>query len=299
VVGVINRHESENNAFVALAAHFKSEGLPVPEVFLYKCSLGAYLEQDLGDTTLLGFLSQERTRTGLELPDTAMSAYMATVAQVTFFQIRAACTLNFDICFPRGASYAQALTRDLRLFVSDFVARLLPAFDCKSLHEDFSALVAFLSQPDDRFFLYGDLQARNVMLCNGVPYFIDFQGGMRGPLHYDVVSLLHQISAKIPEPAQQHLLAHYISCASALTPLDDGEFFRFYPAFVVSRMLQVLGVYGRQGLGAGKEYFSSSIPGALATLHRQLVAGDFPLNLPNLLACTSRLMNAIPNASNV
>lgn len=291
IIGVINGCFQENDAFVALAHHFRHDGLPVPNILLFRPEHGAYLQEDFGDTTLLTFLERERQRTSEEFPSSVMDAYKETVAQLPLFQIRAARTLNFDLCYPKGISYAQALRRDFQVFKSDLVHRLLPTFDTSNLDNDFAELVTFLSQAESEFFMYSDFQARNVMLRNGSPHFIDFQGGKRGPLQYDVASLLHQISARIPEAARHILLQHYIQCIRSLTPISSDRFHRFYPTFVVTRMLQVLGIYGGQGLGAGKEYFSSSIPGALSTLARELEEPDFPLNLSKLLACVHSLRN--------
>jgi aminoglycoside/choline kinase family phosphotransferase len=121
------------------------------------------------------------------------------------------------------------------------------------------------------------------------PYFIDFQSGKRGPLQYDVVSLLYQSSAKIPEAARERLVKHYILSASTYLQIDQEKFYHFFSGFIVARMLQVLGVYGRQGLGAGKPYFINSIPGAVTTLRDELHKKSLPLNLVALRNCVDQL----------
>jgi aminoglycoside/choline kinase family phosphotransferase len=127
------------------------------------------------------------------------------------------------------------------------------------------------------------------MHFKGSPYFIDFQSGRRGPLQYDVVSLLFQSSTKIPESARHDLLQHYIQAASRFAAIDPEQFNRFFSGFIIARMLQVLGVYGRQGLGAGKSYFADSIPAAVATLNTELNRASFPLRLDSLRRCVERL----------
>jgi aminoglycoside/choline kinase family phosphotransferase len=187
------------------------------------------------------------------------------------------------------------LRPDLYLFMTELVERVLPDFDCAQMASDFDALIDFLADAETNFFMYRDFQARNIMIVDGAPYFIDFQGGCRGPLQYDVVSLLYQTSARIPQTERDNLLQSYLEAARQIHPLNVDVFTRFISAFVVYRMLQVLGVYGKQGLGAGKEYFSSSIPGALRTLIYELQRKDFPLSLAKLLACGERLLNAFTN----
>jgi aminoglycoside/choline kinase family phosphotransferase len=129
------------------------------------------------------------------------------------------------------------------------------------------------------------------MITAGAPTFIDFQGGRRGPLQYDVVSLLYQSSAQIPDAARRRLVTYYLTCASQHAAISTEEFCKYYSGFIISRMLQVLGVYGAQGLGAGKEYFRKSIPGAIDTLYKELSSTELPLQLPHLTQCAELLMN--------
>lgn len=131
------------------------------------------------------------------------------------------------------------------------------------------------------------------MLVEGAPYFIDFQSGLKGPLQYDVISLLYQSSAKIPEENRTSLVDAYLQAVASHTPCDREQFFKYYPAFIVSRMLQVLGVYGRQGLGANKEYFAKSIPAALRTLDSELRSPKMGIKLEGLLACAEALLKSI------
>jgi aminoglycoside/choline kinase family phosphotransferase len=173
------------------------------------------------------------------------------------------------------------------------VARLLPEFDITSLTQDFAALIAFLEDADDKFFVYRDFQSRNIMLSNGKTFFIDFQSGRRGPLQYDVASLLYQSSTRIPVESRRKLARHYLTNASSFLTLDEDAFYRFYSGFIVCRMLQVLGVYGRQGLGAGKRYFADSIPAAVETLSQELHGGGLPLSLPKLYGCVERLRDRL------
>jgi aminoglycoside/choline kinase family phosphotransferase len=177
-------------------------------------------------------------------------------------------------------------------FCTELVGRLLPTFNTAELAADFSTLISYLEKAQGGFFLYRDFQSRNILLVNNEPVFIDFQSGLKGPLQYDVISLLFQSSAQIPDGNRQELVQVYLESVARYTSCNRDDFFRYYPAFIISRMLQVLGVYGRQGLGAQKEYFSRSIPGALATLNNQLRSSNLPINLDRLLACSEALLKS-------
>lgn len=293
LVGVVNPIREENDAFVAFARYFSHAGLAVPTIHYYDASRHVYLEQDLGDTTLFDFLQSERSRTGESFPVTVESHYQAALDTLPRFQIECASSFNFSWCYPETDLLPGTFAGDCAAFGTDLVTRLLPEFDITSLTKDFVTLIDFLEGADKQFFVYRDFQSRNIMLVGGKPFFIDFQSGRKGPLQYDVVSLLYQSSAKIPPEFRTKLVERYCSQAATYHSIDRESFHRFYSGFVVCRMLQVLGVYGRQGLSAGKQYFADSIPTALETLSHELQAGGLPVALPQLSACVRRLLERL------
>ena len=292
LVGVINPSRPENDAFVALAKHFKAHQLPVPTIHAYKPDSGVYLEDDLGKITLLDFLITERARTGEAFPKSVEAVYKRVLSFLPRFQIEAATKLDFSLCLGSDNFFSETLRKDMRSFCVDLVHRLLPQFDTTQLEEDFTSLISYLEKARGGFFLYRDFQSRNIMLIDNEPYFIDFQSGLKGPLQYDVISLLYQSSAQIPDGNRDALVEVYLEAVSQYTSCDREEFFRYYPAFIISRMLQVLGVYGRKGLGAHKEYFAKSIPGALTTLHKHLRSKHLAIKLDQLLACSEALLKS-------
>ncbi len=292
LVGVVNPSRAENDAFVALARHFKSKGLPVPTIHAYKPEEGVYLEDDLGEVTLLDFLLSERAKTGEAFPPSVEAMYKRVLSFLPRFQIEAAASLDFSLCLASDNFFSETLRKDMNSFCSELVARLLPSFDTRELEPEFSTLISYLEQAKSDFFLYRDFQSRNIMLVNNEPFFIDFQSGLKGPLQYDVISLLFQSSAQIPDTNREELVRTYLESVSEYHACDREDFFRYYPAFIISRMLQVLGVYGRQGLGAQKEYFAKSIPGALATLNSQLRSPHLTIKLDRLLACSEALLKS-------
>ena len=292
LVGVVNPSRTENDAFVALARHFKSKGLPVPTIHAYKPEEGVYLEDDLGEVTLLDFLLSERAKSGEAFPPSVQAMYKRVLAFLPRFQIEAAASLDFSLCLASDNFFSETLRKDMSNFCSELVSRLLPSFNTADLAPDFSTLISYLATARSEFFLYRDFQSRNIMLVSGEPFFIDFQSGLKGPLQYDVISLLFQSSAQIPDAHRDELVEVYLENVSRYTSCDRNDFFRYYPAFIISRMLQVLGVYGRQGLGAQKEYFAKSIPAALTTLHAQLRSPHLTIKLDRLLACSEALLKS-------
>ena len=293
LIGVINSSRAENDAFVAFATHFKGVGLPVPKIHAYTPDQGLYLEDDLGDTTLLDLLNTERARTGEAFPVPAFKMYQRALEFLPRFQIEAAASFDFSKCLPPNEFFSHTLVHDMQAFSTELVGRILPNVAINGLQRDFASLIEFLSKAEKNYFVYRDFQSRNIMVLEDNLFFIDFQSGLRGPLQYDVASLLYQSSAQIPDEARAELIDTYLDAARRYARCERDEFLQFFPAFVVSRMIQVLGVYGRQGLGAKKDYFAKSIPRALETLHSQLTSDGFPLKLHGLTECSQVLLKAL------
>lgn len=290
MIGVVNPTRRENDAFVFFARYFRSCGLPVPEIYHYEPHYNIYLEEDLGDETLFDLLAKERQACSAEaFPKAAEALYRTSLEYLPRFQIESAAKLDFALCYPEQDLLPGTFAGDCATFSTELVSRLLPNFDISQLTNDFATLIAFLEQAKASYFVYRDFQSRNIMHHSGKPYFIDFQSGRRGPLQYDVVSLLYQSSTKIPQPQREELLKHYVTSAMQYTRIDEENFYRFFGGFIISRMVQVLGVYGRQGLGARKAYFLDSIPAALETLQSELQKPSLPITLHALRACVEEL----------
>jgi aminoglycoside/choline kinase family phosphotransferase len=293
LIGVINPNRRENDAFVAFARYFRSHGLPVPEIVLYQPEENLYLEEDLGDDTLLDVLSRERAHSQEDFPASVESLYKQALEWLPRFQIDTAKEFDFSRCHPERHLLPGTFTGDCTAFATELIRRILPHYDITGLAPDFARLIDFLEKAHASFFVYRDFQSRNIMCNQGGLHFIDFQSGSQGPLQYDVVSLLYQSSATIPREARARLVAHYCQAAACYTTIDIDQFYHFYSSFIVSRMIQVLGVYGRQGLGAGKEYFTRSIPAAVVTLVDELARPDAVLQLSTLHSCAQHLSDAL------
>jgi aminoglycoside/choline kinase family phosphotransferase len=280
-IGVRYDSREENKAFVEFSRHFRQHGLPVPEIYGENLKRGAYLEEDLGDLTLYEFLAGNRS--GANVAPEVVEAYRKVVAILPRFQVKAGRDLNYKVCYPRGRFDRQSITWDLNYFKYYFLRLSGTPFNEQRLENDFRGLTGFLLKAADDYFLYRDFQSRNIMLRNGEPYFLDYQGGRHGALQYDIASLLFDAKADLPPVLRQHLLDAYLDELDKHIALDRDEFLRYYHAFVYVRIMQALGAYGFRGLYERKTHFLQSVPYALANVQWLLNNVELPIKLPELM----------------
>src|SRR5689334_7142770 len=207
-VGVLYGGREENVAFLEFSRHFRKHGLPVPEIYAEDIRNDAYLEQDLGDTTLFEFLSENRN--GDDIAPEVVEAYKKVVAILPRFQVEAGKDLNYKVCYPRASFDRQSISWDLNYFKYYFLRLAGIPFSEQALESDFNRLTKFLLSAGRDYFLYRDYQSRNVMMVGQQPYFLDYQGGRKGALQYDVASLLYDAKADLPPELRQQLLDHYL-----------------------------------------------------------------------------------------
>jgi aminoglycoside/choline kinase family phosphotransferase len=280
-IGVVGPDRAENIAFLEFSKHFRSLGMPVPEIYAQDLSQGAYLEEDLGDTTLFEFLGAHRNA---EIIDPqAIAAYRKVVAMLPRFQVTAGKDLNYKVCYPRSSFDRQSIAWDLNYFKYYFLRLAGVPFNEQDLEHDFTRLTKFLLSADRDYFLYRDFQSRNVMLRNGEPFFLDYQGGRKGALQYDIASLLYDGKADLPPQLRQLLLDHYLDCLGGMISLNRDAFMEHYYAYVYVRILQALGAYGFRGFYERKAHFLQSVPYALKNLRWLAENVKLPIALPALM----------------
>jgi len=287
-IGVLNPDARENRAFLELSRHFGRCGLPVPAIYAEDLDRGAYLEEDLGDTTLFQFLTENRAPGGLS--EETLDLYRKVIELLPRFQIEAGRTLNYAVCYPRSSFDRQSMLWDLNYFKYYFLRLAKIPFSEQALEEDFERLADFLLQAERRFFLYRDFQSRNIMVRDGGPFFIDYQGGRRGALQYDVASLLFDAKADLPLEVRDELVERYLAAASRLEPMDRDAFLTYYPGFVHIRIMQAMGAYGLRGFYERKQHFLASIPYAIRNLEYLLRTAVLPVELPELTQVWRRLV---------
>ncbi len=287
-VGILYHVREENAAFLDFSRHFRSRGLPVPEIYGSELDAGAYLEEDLGDVTLFQFLSDNRV--GDDVAPEVVEAYRKVVAQLPRFQIEASRDLNYKVCYPRASFDGQSIAWDLNYFKYYFLKLAGIPFNEQELEKDFGRLTRFLLTASRDYFLYRDFQSRNAMLRGGEPFFLDYQGGRKGALHYDIASLLYDAKADLPPALRQHLLEHYLASLAQFVTLTGEEFMRHYYAFVYVRIAQALGAYGFRGFYERKPHFLQSVPFALKNLRWLLDHTTLPIALPTLLGAFEQII---------
>jgi aminoglycoside/choline kinase family phosphotransferase len=280
-VGVLYDVREENVAFLEFSRHFRRHGLPVPEIYAEDLDHGAYLEEDLGDTSLFELLSKNRS--GETIAPQAVEAYRQAVGVLPRFQVEAGRDLNYKVCYPRASFDRQSIAWDLNYFKYYFLRLAGIAFSEQALEHDFARLTKFLLAADRDYFLYRDFQSRNIMLREGRPYFLDYQGGRKGALQYDVASLLFDAKADLPPELRQQLLGHYLDTLAGSIDLKRDVFLHYYYAYVYIRIMQALGAYGFRGFYERKAHFLESVPYALKNLRWLLHNVKLPIALPALM----------------
>jgi aminoglycoside/choline kinase family phosphotransferase len=289
-IGAINHDKEENEAFIEFSRHFHAKGLAVPEIYLVDLDHNAYLQQDLGDLTLFDYLFQVRDNGNF--PEELTRIYKEVLTALQKFQISGAESLDYSFCYPRSSFDHQSMLWDLSYFKYYFLKLAGIPFNEQKLENDYNTLITYLLAQDTNYFLYRDFQSRNVMLLNGKPYFIDYQGGRKGALQYDVASLLYDSKADIPPVVREELLEHYIEGLANYPSVDAERFRESYYAYVLIRIMQAMGAYGFRGFYEKKTHFLQSIPYALNDLKWILNHVKFSIEIPTLLKVYKDLLKA-------
>ena len=289
-IGIQYPVREENVAFLEFSQHFRRYGLPVPEIYAEDLSQGAYLEEDLGGTTLFEFLTEHRK--GDEIAPEVVDAYRRAIAVLPRFQVEADRDLNYKVCYPRASFDRQSIAWDLNYFKYYFLRLAGISFNEQALEHDFTRLTKFLLSAPHNYFLYRDFQSRNIMLRDGLPYFLDYQGGRKGALQYDIASLLFDGKADLPPKLREQLLNHYLDRLAEHIIVDRTAFMEHYYAYVYVRIMQALGAYGFRGFYERKAHFLQSVPYALKNLRWLAHNVQLPVALPALIEAFEGMLAA-------
>ena len=268
LIGVLGECVEENKAFLYMDRHFVSKGLPVPKVLAQSDDCMAYIQEDLGDTIL--FNSIEKGRKTRVFSDEEKKLLSATIKQLCEFQFLGADGMDFSYCYPAPEFNRRSIFWDLNYFKYCFLKATGIEFSESKLEDDFQRLADVLLRSSSATFMYRDFQSRNVMIKDGKPWFIDFQGGRKGPFYYDVASFLWQAKANFPDSLREQLIDEYIEALRKYKPVDKNYFHSQLRHFVLFRTLQVLGAYGFRGYFEKKPHFMQSVPFAINNLRNLL-----------------------------
>ena len=288
-MGVLGTDARENNAFIRLSEHFRSKGINVPQVYAVSEDGMTYIQEDLGSRMLSDDVAAALKEGGYSPESPVVDLLCKTMSKLPAIQFKGAEGLDFSVCYPQPAFDNRMVMFDLNYFKYCFLKPSGLEFDEVRLQDDFERLAQDLLEDSGNTFLYRDFNARNVMIKDGEPYFIDFQGGRRGPIYYDVASFVWQARFRYPQWLKEKMIDSYLRSLNEYTDADRAGFDERLRLFVLFRTLQVLGAYGFRGLVEHKAQFVVSIPPALANL-KELIAdpfGGYPYLMEVLEALTS------------
>ncbi len=305
VMGVAGTDSMENNAFITIAKHFRDKGINVPEVLAVSGDGMRYLQEDLGGDVLGDRVAAVNKAGGFgdcalmrkagteesadeEMRRETVELLCRTMAALPEIQFEGAEGLDFNVCYPQPRFDSRMVMFDLNYFKYCFLKPSGLEFNEIKLQDDFEKLADSLLSEQSDTFLYRDFQARNVMIKDGRPYFIDFQGGRRGPIYYDVASFVYQARANYPQWLKEKMLGSYLDALKKYRDIDRKDFGRKLNLFILFRTLQVLGAYGFRGLIEHKAQFVTPIPQALGNLRDQLggIENEYPYLYEVLKALT-------------
>jgi aminoglycoside/choline kinase family phosphotransferase len=281
VMGVYNTDSRENDAFIYLNRHLLKTGNRVPVVYCEDLKKSIYLEQDLGDTTLLDYLEQIKGKKGED--DRIRDIYRKAINAMPGLQVDAHNGVDYSICYPRAEFDVQSMMWDMNYFKYCLLKPLKIEFFEQDLEDDFRKIVDWLAEAERNSFMFRDFQSRNIMICDRDLYFIDFQGGRKGPLQYDLSSLLYEAKTHLHEDIRQDMLDHYLHLfETTFSWFRPDDFLKYYYGFVYLRLMQAMGAYGFRGYIERKPLFLQSLPHAVRTLGWLIKNKPMPLNLVSL-----------------
>ena len=288
VIACYNPDRTENEAFLYITERLQKAGVKVPEIYYHDLDNHFYLQQDLGDVKLIDLVEEYRRNDNDEYIDW----YRWVINSMPAIQYTASRDFDFSKCFPRESFDLQSILWDLNYFKYYFLKLMHIPFHEQKLEDDFHVLTDFLLKAPSGFFLFRDFQSRNIMIVENDIYFIDYQGGRRGSLQYDLASLLYEAKIALTSEQRNALLEHYLDVYSTFSFFDRSEFLKFYPAFVLIRMLQAFGAYGYRGYFERKSFFLRSVPGALQNLKYHLENSELGVKIPHLRDALNEMVSS-------
>ena len=261
-IATYNLNQRETQTFIYFSRHFANAGLPVPVILGVNEDDTIYIQQDLGTDSLLNKLEQHGHG------DYAYGLFQKSLRELARVQILGDKELNYDWCLTAKEFGKQAIMSDLLYFKYYFLDTLQLPYDKQAMLDDFEALSNYLTRTENKYFMFRDFQSRNIIVKDDSVNFIDYQGGMKGALQYDVASVLWQAKAELSEEWKDSLLEYYMDRVDQLLEraMDRITFVSQYNGYVLIRLLQVMGAYGFRGLFERKAHFLASIPLALRNL---------------------------------
>jgi len=271
VIAVVNDHApsndlgiNENDSFYYICHHLKAKGIGTPEIFEYRRDKGWFIMEDLGDVHL-----QDEALKIKHDPVRLEELYKKVLNILPLIQVKGA--QGFDINKIHSVPYDSNFVRkwESGYFFRSFLKGYLNLdISEDSLEDEFDALADKVSSIDSSFFLYRDFQSKNIMIKQEQFRFLDFQGGRRGPLHYDLSSLLRDPYVDMSDKLNQTLMEYYLKQLTPLIPIDKENFFSEYSFIALHRNMQILGAFGYLSIVKKRHHFTKYIPSAIKSLKK-------------------------------
>lgn len=297
-IATYNSNIEENQAFLVFSKHFKNKDLPIPEILAISDDKCCYIQSDLGDCSLFDYV--KKCVNNNHYDEATIELFKESIDNLVDFQIKGNDGLDYSVAFPTERFDKNSIIDDLNYFKYYFLkVNEEIVFNETRLNHDFHKLADFLIEAPSDFFMYRDFQSRNIMIKDNHTFFIDYQGGRKGPLQYDIISLLYQVKAQIPDSLRNELLSHYKTKLSSYININDIQFDKYYKYFVLIRLMQVLGAYGFRGLIQKKQHFIESIPYAQKEIVALTQSLDFPFELKELSLVLNQLHLLLPKYQSV
>lgn len=286
-IGVFNFDHAENEAFISFSKTFSRLNFNTPKIFAKELNKHIYLIEDLGSKDLFSRVIKE----GQKLSEATIAIYKKSLKALLNFQTQAVDLIDFSKCTPRNKLDQQSLLWDLNYFKYYFLKTQKISFDEQLLENDFKTFTNYLLEADQKYFVYRDFQSRNILIQHDEPFFIDYQGARKGPLQYDVASLLFQVKANLSNEVKKELLDYYIGLLNSNDTINTASFKKYYHPYALIRLCQVLGAYGFRGLIEKKPHFIQSIPFAIKSLKNLLPEIKMEIEIPELM----KVLKAVSN----
>jgi aminoglycoside/choline kinase family phosphotransferase len=286
-IGAFNPDTRENHAFTYLSRHLKNKGINVPDIYAEEPGKNVYLLEDLGHLSLFDYISEKR-----DDREAVMNMYKLVIGEMPRLQIEAGKDLDYGKCYPRSEFDLQSMLWDLHYFKFYFLKLAGIRFDEQELENDFNNFAKFLLKAGRDFFLFRDFQSRNIMLHNDKIYFIDYQGGRKGALQYDIASLLFEAKTGLTPETRNELLDYYLELFSGEAHFNQKDFLKYYHGYVLIRMMQAFGAYGFRGYFERKHFFLQSIPPAVNHLKWFLQNIQLSVSIPHLWNCLEQIIHS-------
>ncbi len=284
-IGAYNNDIKENEAFFSFTQTFLSLKLNVPSIYKIDEDQKHYLIRDLGNKALFDSIQAYQREETEEYP---LCCIKKSIEMLIDFQVLGAKHIDFSKCYPREKFDAQSVQWDLNYFKYNFLKLTSIPFDESLLENDFQTIIELLEKAPSDYFMFRDFQSRNIMISEDKPWFIDYQGGRKGALQYDLASILYSPKSHLNKIQRESLLSYYIESIKKKIDLDENEFVAQYYGFVLVRILQALGAYGYRGIFEKKQNFINSIPKALSNL--QFIFDEkLSIDLPEIKRITNIL----------